>query len=248
VKVFITGGTSGLGLALARAYLGRGSQVAVFGLPGAGDLHLPPHARYEGDVRDRSGVSRAVAEFAPGGLDLMIAGAGINHGYAAADWPDFRREREIIEVNLIGVLNAFEAGLAAMKGRGGGHLVAVASASGFSGVPGNAAYSASKGAVILLCEAFETDLSRHGITVSCIAPGFVATPLTEGNPDSMPFLLGADDAAARIVKAIDRRSSLYVFPWQVRLIAAALKHMPRPLYRSFFRRAYARRMSRLAAG
>lgn len=249
MNVFVTGGTSGIGLSLVRHYLARGHRVAAFALPpespdpvfgdGAGQATL-----FTGDVRDDAALRRAVGEFAGGRLDLMIACAGVNNGFEARDWPHFPLERRIVEVNVLGVLNAFDAALAVMAPAGGGHLAAIASASGLLAIPGSAGYSASKAAVITLCEAYAIELARHGIGVTCAAPGFVATPLTEGNPEAMPFLLAADDAAERIARAIARRREFVVFPFPFRLLVGVLKAIPRPLFRALFRRAYARKMTR----
>ena len=246
MKVFITGGTSGIGLALAQRYRSQGDEVAVFALPGPSPVDGLEIRRYTGDVRDRESLKCAVADFAEGRLDLMIAAAGINHGYALRQWPDFDLEKRIIEVNLLGVVHAFEAATAAMAPHRAGHLVAIASASGLVGVPGSAGYTASKAAVITLCEALAIDLSRLGLVVSCFAPGFVETPLTEDNPDPMPFKMSAAAAALRIHEAIAAGAEFVVFPWQVRGIFTVLRLLPRPIYRWLFRRAYARRMARLA--
>lgn len=251
MNVFITGGTSGIGLALLRRYVAEGHRVAAFALPEASpdpvfDGNATRAVLYAGDVRDAEALRRAVASFAQGRLDLMIACAGINNGFAAAAWPSFPREREIVEVNVLGVLNAFEAALAVMGPARGGQLAAVASASGLLGIPGSAGYSASKAAVITLCEAYAIELARHGIGVTCVAPGFVATPLTEGNPEPMPFLVSAQEAADRIARAIARGEEFVVFPWQFRLLAALLAVTPRSLVRALFKRAHARKMAQPA--
>ena len=244
MQVFITGGTSGIGLALARRYVDAGHRVAAYALAAAPDAERLSY--YPGDVRDAAALQAAVAEFSGSArLDLMIACAGINHGHVPHDWPDFDRERQIVAVNVLGVLNAFDAGLTVMRRQRAGGLVAIASASGFFGVPGHAAYSASKAAVITLCEAYATDLRRHGIRVTCAAPGFVATPLTHGNPDPMPGLLSADEAARRIIAAVATGRELIVFPRQIALLAGLLRQMPRSMYRALFRAAHRRRMARV---
>lgn len=253
MNVFITGGTSGIGLALVRRYCRDGHRVGVFALPGSADdpvFSAGPQApeRYEGDVRDAAGLREAVARFARGRLDLMVACAGINQPFAVPAWPDHDRERAVIEVNLLGVLNAFAAAQAVMARAGGGHLVALASASGLIGVPGHAGYTASKAAVITLCEAYAIELAHHGIRVSCFAPGFVATPLMAGNPDPMPFLLTADQAAERIVRAVAAGREFVVFPWPIAAVGYLLKSLPRVAYRALFRRAFARQRRRRAAG
>ncbi len=253
MNVFITGGTSGIGLALARRYAGRGCRVGVLALPGtepegtaAGGL--AGVVRYEGDVRDAAALRQAVETFAGGRLDLLIASAGINQGFAPREHPDVALERTVIEVNLLGVLNAFGAALPLMVRAKRGQLAAIASASGLFGVPGNAGYTASKAAVINLCEAYAVELARHGVHVACFAPGFVDTPLMAGNPERMPCLLSPDQAAERIAEALERRREWLVFPRPIAVAAQCLRLLPRAWYRALFRRAYDRRMRRLRAG
>lgn len=253
MNIFITGGTSGIGLALVRKYAAQGHRVGAFALPEASPdpvFQAGPGqaALFTGDVRDAEALRRAVETFSGGHLDLMIASAGINSGFEVRPWPSFPLEREIVGVNVLGVLNAFDAALAVMAPAGRGHLAAIASASGLLGLPGSAGYSASKAAVITLCEAYAIELARHGIHVTCVAPGFVATPLTENNPEAMPFLVSADAAADRIARAIAAKREFVIFPWPFRLLAGVLGLIPRPLFRSLFKRAYARKMAQQSAG
>lgn len=243
MNVFITGGTSGIGLALSRHYLDRGHRVGAYA------LHPPvdePRMMFlRGDVRDATALADAVRVFTGQGvLDLLIACAGINHGFELPEWPDFARHRLVLEVNLLGVVNAFDAALQAMPKTGPGHLVAIASASGFFGVPGHGGYTASKAGVLNLCEALAIELARHRITVTCVAPGFVDTPLMANNPDPMPFRLEPERAANAIAAAIAARRELLVFPWPIAVLSGVLRLMPRRLYRSWYKRAYERRMAR----
>lgn len=252
MNVFVTGGTSGIGLALVRKYAAEGHRVAAFALPGAVADPVfregaAPAAVFTGDVRDADALRRAVETFSCGSLDLMIASAGINGGFEARDLPLFPLERDILEINALGVLNAFGAAVAIMAPAGRGHVAAIASASGLLGIPGSAAYSASKAAVITLCEGYAIELARHGIHVTCVAPGFIATPLTENNPEAMPFVLSADAAAERIAAAISARKEFVIFPWPFRLVAGLLKAIPRALLRALFKRAFARKMAGVAA-
>ena len=102
-----------------------------------------------------------------------------------------------------------------MSDAGQGALVGIASVAGFRGLPGSGAYSASKAAAISYLESLRVEQRGTGVAVLTVCPGYIATPMTEQNPYPMPFLLDVDEAARRIVRAIDRRTCFYVLPWQM---------------------------------
>jgi len=138
---------------------------------------------------------------------------------------------DIIDINVKGVLNTFEFALELMLPKKKGHLVATASVAGFMGLPGAGAYSASKAAVLKLCESYSIDLKRSGINVTAIAPGFIDTPLTQQNNHKMPFIMSSDKAARLIKRALEKKKVLYVFPLRMKIIVAILDKMPRSWYR-----------------
>jgi len=238
MNVFITGVSSGLGLELARIFLQEGHRVGGCSFEAQPEVaaRLPEPIRYyQADVTDREALAAAIRDFAGNGqLDILIASAGISMPKQRI--PDFERGRQVFKVNLLGLLNAFEPAIAIMKAQGHGHLVTMGSVSGFTGMPGMAIYGASKSAVINLCESFEIDLHRFGIHVTCVAPGFIDTPLTRQNPHKMPFLMSQEKAARLIRKAIARKKGLCVFPWQMYLISTVLYHLPRPVYKWFMKK------------
>ena len=112
-----------------------------------------------------------------------------------------------------------------------GALVGIASVAGFRGLPGSGAYSASKAAAISYLESLRVEQRGTGVAVLTVCPGYIATPMTERNPYPMPFLLDADEAARRIVRAIDRRKRFYVLPWQMAIVGRLLRLLPRPRLR-----------------
>ena len=87
-----------------------------------------------------------------------------------------------------------------MRARGSGVLAGIASVAGYRGLPGAAAYSASKAAAIRYLESLRVELHGTGVRTATICPGYVATPMTQANPYRMPFLIDADDAARRIAR------------------------------------------------
>jgi len=98
------------------------------------------------------------------------------------------------------------------------------------GIPGHGAYSSSKAAVISYCESLRGELRSSGVRVVTIAPGYIDTPLTQGNRYSMPFLMSAEAFADRAFAAISAGDRFRFIPWQMAIIARLLKWMPNALY------------------
>src|SRR5208282_4002793 len=105
---------------------------------------------------------------------------------------------------------------------------------GYRGLPGSAAYSASKAAAISYLESLRVELKTSGIRVVTICPGYIATPMTEKNPYPMPFLIDADTAAQKFARVIDNGKSYAVVPWQMAIVARVLRVLPNWLYDQFF--------------
>ena len=234
-NIFITGGTSGIGLELAKRYVERGDRVGICGLEVEKLNELWPEHRqktssYQVDVTCRDDLLDTVSDFEKGGeVDLMIACAGIGLNNKTSV-PDFSVMRSMIEINVIGVVNTFEAVVSKMMQRKSGQIVVMSSVAAYNGLPGNAGYCASKTAVTNLCESLAIDLSNYGISVCAIHPGFIKTPLTEDNVHKMLFLMDVEHAAAKIIKAIDKKKMHYTFPWQMELITKSWRLLPRRVY------------------
>jgi len=237
-SVFITGGTSGIGLSLAQKYIEMGYFVGVCGrdLDKISDFNHDHLKKYKVDIINAHELDQSVDDFYKAhGLDIMIASAGI--GYAnKSQLPDFDRSKLIFKTNVEGVLNAFESAMKYMVENKSGQLVAIASVAGFNGLPGVSAYSASKAAVIKICETFTIDLLKFGINVTCINPGFIDTPLTRKNKHPMPFLMDSDIAANLIIKAILKRKVTYSFPFLFAYFVKFLGMIPRSLYVKIMRK------------
>jgi NAD(P)-dependent dehydrogenase (short-subunit alcohol dehydrogenase family) len=236
--VFITGIASGMGLELARRFLADGAMVGGCSIEAADQLGVgfPTDIDYvQADVCDADAMNRAVRAFAEraGRLDIVVANAGIS--MPKATFPDFALGRRVISVNLNGTINTFEPALAVMRAQGSGQLVALGSVAGIVGLPGMAFYGASKAAILHFCESLAGDLHAHGIAVTALAPGFVATALTRDNPHKMPFLMQPAVAVNKIYRAIRQRRARVVFPWQMALFAGLLYHLPRRLYLALVR-------------
>ena len=195
-------------------------------------------AVYEGDVREADALARAAADFIArfGAPEVVIANAGISRGALTEREEDLPTFRAVLDTNVLGLVHTFRPFIASMQAAGGGALVGIASIAGFRGLPGSAAYSASKAAAIAYLESLRVEQRDTGVAVLTICPGYIATPMTEKNPYPMPFLLGAD-AARRIVRAIERRRRFYVLPWPMAIVGRALSVLPRPVYDVLFAHA-----------
>jgi len=237
MRVFLTGASSGIGEALAHFYAARGDTL---GLLARREDHLArlKAARgstvetYAADVTDLQAVKAAAAAFIArhGVPDIVIGNAGVSHGTLTEFEDDVDVFRQIMDVNVNGVVNTFHPFIAPMKARGSGSLVGIASVAGFRGLPGASAYSASKAAVISYCEALRVELKRPGVQVTTICPGYIATPMTAGNPYPMPFIIPADEFARRCARAVDAKASLAVIPWPMAIAGRIFRLVPNFIY------------------
>jgi NAD(P)-dependent dehydrogenase (short-subunit alcohol dehydrogenase family) len=216
---WITGGSSGIGAAVARELAQRGATVAVTArsaddlddvVDGAGGAVVA----YPADVRDReqlSGVAAAIEErFGP--LDIVMMNAGAWQQMDVAEW-DSTAIREHVDTNLLGMVNTLDAVLPNMLARGRGRLVGVASVAGYRGFTGAEAYGSTKAAEINLLESLRIDLARFGVAVQIVNPGFVDTAMTRRNDFPMPFMTDTGTAGRRIVDAIRKGKAETVFPF-----------------------------------
>lgn len=235
--IVITGASAGLGAALARRYASGGSQVGLIARRTAELEQLAREfpgrcATHGADVRDSTAMRRAAsALIACHGLpDIVIANAGISAGTLTELAEDEQAFRDIFDINVIGMMNTFQPYVAAMRERGHGVLVGIASVAGYRGLPGATAYSASKAAAIAYLEGLRVELRSSGITVITICPGYIATAMTAGNPYRMPFIMSAETAAEKIAAIIARRKTHAVLPWQMAIVARLMHVLPRCIY------------------
>jgi len=135
----------------------------------------------------------------------VIGNAGVSVGTHGDEVADVAKLRRVLEVNVTGLAATLAAFAPAMRQAGRGTLAGIASVAGFRGLPGAGAYSASKSAAITWLESLRAELHGSGVSVVCVCPGYIDTPMTQVNRYRMPFLLPADEAARRIARAIAAR-------------------------------------------
>jgi len=182
---FVTGGASGIGLGIVDALVKRGIRVTIADIDAdsLGQVLVSRKDTCRGqvlDTRDRPGWARAKAEAeqAFGPVDILVNNAGIapdGRLFADMDPQSFDR---IIAINLTGVFNGVSAFAADMRARGKGHIVNTSSIAGLSvSFPGVGAYGVAKFGVVALSEGLRNEMAPHGVGVSVLCPGYVATNL-----------------------------------------------------------------------
>ena len=242
-SILITGASSGLGAALARAYAAPGVTLALGGrdrdrLEAVSGECRAAGAQAHGhvvDVLDKPALATWIGEAdARAPLELVIANAGVSAGTGGGGESE-EQVRRIMAINVEGVIDTVLPALAVMRPRRQGQIAIMSSLAAFRGFPGAPAYCAGKAAVRVWGEALRGHVHAEGIGVSVICPGYVATPMTAVNDFPMPLLMSAERAAGIIRRGLARDRGRIAFPWpmyaMVRLIAALPQAWSDPLLR-----------------
>ncbi|MBI5863488.1 MAG: SDR family NAD(P)-dependent oxidoreductase [Planctomycetes bacterium] len=239
--VIITGGSSGIGQALAEYIAPSGARIGLLGRDEARLRAACESARTLGsaqaewaacDITDAAATQAAIRtlESRLGPCDVLIAGAGI-HRHTNGRTFLAEDANAVVATNVNGVINAFGAVLPGMVARGGGRLVAISSLAALRGLPTSGAYSASKAAVRTLCDGIRVDLRHTGVQVTTILPGFVDTPmLGRERREKIPRILSPGQAADRIASAIERGRTECAFPLRTHLVAWIISRLPLCVY------------------
>ncbi|MER2520845.1 MAG: SDR family NAD(P)-dependent oxidoreductase [Bdellovibrionales bacterium] len=233
--ILITGASSGIGASLAELYAKPNVTLSLHGrnaerLASIADkarrqgAEVAPHA---GDVTNANNLAEwIVARHSALPLDLVIANAGISAGAGKNAFETATQSRAVFATNLDGVLNTVYPVIPLMIARKQGQLALVSSVASFRGFPGSASYCASKSAIRALGESWRCDLQRYGIAVNVVCPGFIRTPMTEGNPYPMPWIMEADRAARLIRDGLARNKPCIAFPWRMVAMIGFLNLLP----------------------
>jgi 3-oxoacyl-[acyl-carrier protein] reductase len=209
----VTGGSRGIGFAVARALGAQGASVVITGtnaeslrqatttLSAGSDSN-----RYLGiaaDVRDRSGVQAAMTQAAGafGGIDILVnnAGVGIFKPVAELSTDEWRL---MFDTNVTGIFECSRAALPFIKRRGGGWIINISSLAGTNPFPGGAAYCATKAAVNAFSEALMQEVRHDGVRVAYVSPGSVETSFGGGSPGKRDWALQPEDVAQVVVDLV----------------------------------------------
>ena len=232
----ITGGSTGIGAAMARQLHRRGWKLGLIArraepLEALGDELGAGVAWRTADVRDPDELRLAceALEDELGPCELMLANAGVGTPTKVSQL-DPVEVSQIMRINYEGVVNAVAAVLPGMLERGRGQLAATSSYAGWVGLPGVAAYSASKAAVTSFMESLRCRLRHKGVAVTTLHPGYVRTELTADNRFWMPFLLDVEPFAEKAVRGLLARRREVNVPWQMSIVLGLLRRLPRWLF------------------
>ncbi|MEI8333161.1 MAG: SDR family oxidoreductase [Chloroflexota bacterium] len=215
----VTGGTSGIGFAVAEALLKRGALVSAVGFPQASvDAAREKLAPYENarcalvDVTDWDAVQGMVDEAVAvcGRLDYLFNNAGMG-GTIPFEQATIEGWRMIIGLNLWGVIHGVQAAFPVMLEQGSGHIVNTSSIAGLLPVPYQAAYCTTKYAIAGMTESLRYEHEYRGIAFSTVCPGNVATPIF-GDTAPPPDAITPEEAAEIILAGVERKEGLIIFP------------------------------------
>jgi short-subunit dehydrogenase len=238
--LFVTGASSGIGQALAWRYYQAGYSLALVARRTEEmqawavkqGLEQSRYRIYSADVAVVDSIVAATEQClqTQGVPDVVIANAGVSIGMDSAVRGDLDVLSRTFAINNVGLAATFHAFIDPMVRRGSGALVGIGSVAAIRGLPGHGAYCASKAAVVAYCESLRGELRDSGVEVVTICPGYIDTPLTQHNRYSMPFLMQADVFADKAFNTITAGDSYRVIPWQMGVVAKALRLLPNWLY------------------
>ncbi len=198
MTALVTGASGGIGSAIAQALAAQGARLAVSGsnvakLEAFRDSLGGHHVALPCDLSDGAAVDAlvpAAVEALGGKLDILVNNGGITRDNLVMRMKDDEWD-QVIRVNLEAAFRLARAAARPMMKARFGRIVSITSVVGTTGNPGQANYAASKGALTAMSKALAQELASRGITVNCVAPGFIASPMTETLPDAQKDALSA---------------------------------------------------------
>lgn len=237
--VLITGAASGIGRSISQLLSKNGASLSLVDIDKEGlmktiesseiraDHVLPIEADVTNESSMNDAIKKTINEF--GHLTTTIANAGV--GYPTpADKMDLNQVKQMLDINLRGVLNTLVPSIDHMIEQERGHLVIVSSSAAFRGIPGAGTYSATKAGVLRLGESFRHDLQSYNINITTIHPGWIETPMTKPFLDKIKLNeISSEKAASHIKFAIENEKKRYIFPWQMRVIVKLMNIIPETL-------------------
>jgi len=245
-SILITGASSGIGAALARAYAAPGTHLALCGRDAARLAAVADFCRDRGaevmeaclDVTEAAAVAAWIVNVdRTSPLELVIANAGIEGGL----WRDGAGEtlgelHRVMEVNFGGVSNTVHPVLPAMRRRRRGQVALISSLAALRGIPFSPGYCASKAAIKIYSEALRSWLAPEGIDVSVVLPGFVETRLSDTVSGPKPLILSPERAAGIIRRGLAKGRRQIAFPYPLYLGMQLMRALPARLVDPILRR------------
>ena len=174
-------------------------------------------------------LRKIVAEL--GGLDLIVFVAGVNYPPGGTDKYDFENDRKMIEINLIGAMAWLSPVAEMFQSAKAGQVVGISSVAGDRGRVGNPGYNTSKAGLTTYLEALRNRLTRHGVNVLTVKPGFVQTEMLKAAQGATPFVIAPEKAVEDIWKAMQKRKQVIYTPSLWRWIMLIIQHVPSFIFR-----------------
>ena len=245
-SVIITGASSGIGAALAHEFANRGYNIALCArrveklealqqalIQKNSNLQIIT-AALDVNALDTVPVVLNDIKTRLGNIDIVVADAGIT-GVRRTGSGDLSVDKSSMQTNLCGAIATIDAAVAIFREQGFGQIVGMSSFSAFRGIPGSAAYSASKAALTNYLQAVGTELYRKkDIKVTAIHPGFIRTEIDD-NIDKFPFVIDADKAANTMVNAIEKGKTDIVVPsWPWAILRKVMPKLPESIIAKVF--------------
>ena len=236
MKIFIVGGSSGIGLSLAKRYASLGNEVAICGTNEEKLKKIEQSNTnikiYKVDVRSKEELKSAIDDFSKGNLDLMINSAGIYTNNRTTKLTD-KEAYAMIDINLTGVLNTFEAVRDMMFKNNRGHIAIVSSIAGLLDYPKASVYARTKMTIMGVCETYRAFFRDYNINITTIVPGYIATEklksLSKEDITNKPTVLSEEKSTDIIIKAINDKKEKVIYPLSMRILIAIITKLPKKL-------------------
>ncbi len=238
----VIGASSGIGAALARRLAKEGYTLGLLARRKAqlkkisDEINLAAGEtralQYVHDVTDYKTIPDLLRKIIVdlGGLDLVVFVSGVNYPPGRENY-DFEKDREMIEVNLIGAIAWLNPVAAMFQSAKAGQIVGISSVAGDRGRVGNPGYNTSKAGLSTYLEALRNRLTRHGVNVLTVKPGFVETGMLKAAQGKTPMKITAEKAADDIWKAMRKRKQMIYTPSIWRWIMLVIQHVPSVIFR-----------------
>ena len=223
-RALITGSTSGIGLAIARALRAEGAEVVLNGFGEGSEIDAlcsELGARHSpANLLDVSEIEAMMGAFGP--VDILVNNAGMQHVSPVEDFP-VDKWNAIIGLNLTAAFHTTRLAVPGMKAKGWGRIINTASAHSITASPFKSAYNASKHGIAGFTKTIALELAQTGVTANCISPGYVWTPLVEGQiPDTMQARGLTREQVINDVLLAKQPTKKFVQPEEVGALAAFL--------------------------
>ena len=239
----IIGASDGIGAALARRLASEGHLLALLARrrdkldllcqeinQASGEGRARPYVHDVADYDQVAGLlRRIVADL--GGLDLVVFVAGVNYPPGGIDKYSFANDRRMVEVNLIGAIAWLNPVAEMFQSAKAGQIVGISSVAGDRGRVGNPGYNTSKAGLSTYLEALRNRLTRHGVNVLTVKPGFVETEMVKAAQGPTPFMISTERAVSDIRAAMQQRGQVIYTPSIWRWIMLAIQHTPSFIFR-----------------